>query len=153
MRALISLGVAAAWLAGPIGSANSQEQAHAIVGTAVVDVGAGRIVPDQTIVFQNGRILAVQAGSAPLPDGAVRIDGTGLYALPGLIDSHVHYAAPDVYDPLMIACGVAVVRDLGGPMEPTLARRDQMNQPGYRGPRMLAAGPILDCNPPLWPFS
>ena len=42
------------------------------------------------LVIRNGRIA--DPGSVPLP-GEEIIDGTGLYALPGLVDIHFHGAA------------------------------------------------------------
>lgn len=47
-----------------------------------------------TIVARGERILAVQPDEAPLPDEAEALDVTGLYVLPGLIDTHVHIATP-----------------------------------------------------------
>ena len=47
-----------------------------------------RIVPDSTILFENGRILA--SGPVEAPEGAEIIDAHGLYAGPGLVDEHLH---------------------------------------------------------------
>lgn len=47
------------------------------------------VLPDTTVVVQDGRIAALGARVA-LPRGAERIDGTGKTLLPGLIDSHAH---------------------------------------------------------------
>ncbi|XBQ17050.1 MAG: amidohydrolase family protein [Oceanicaulis sp.] len=44
---------------------------------------------DQTIVIDGARIAAAGPGIAP-PQGATVLDGTGLVALPGLIDAHTH---------------------------------------------------------------
>ncbi|MFG0241883.1 MAG: amidohydrolase family protein [Phycisphaerales bacterium JB054] len=125
----------------------------ALVGVAVVDVEQGVVIPGQTIVIEGGTIVAVTDDGAAVPEGATRIDVSGLYAVPGLIDSHVHYMTPEVTHPMMVAHGIAFVRDMGGYPAQTLALRDEMNEGGTRSPRMLAVGPIVDGNPPIWPFS
>ncbi|HEY3886882.1 MAG TPA: amidohydrolase family protein, partial [Vicinamibacterales bacterium] len=52
-------------------------------------VDAGRATPHQTIVVRGGRIAAIDdAAHAETAD--VTIDGAGLFAIPGLIDAHVH---------------------------------------------------------------
>ncbi|HXX94861.1 MAG TPA: N-acetylglucosamine-6-phosphate deacetylase [Planctomycetota bacterium] len=38
----------------------------------------------------DGRIEAIRPHGSPLPEGAVRVDGGGLTAVPGFIDLHVH---------------------------------------------------------------
>jgi imidazolonepropionase-like amidohydrolase len=48
-----------------------------------------RVVPNATVVFQNGVIVAAGA-NVKTPEGARVIDGTGKTLLPGLIDSHTH---------------------------------------------------------------
>ena len=134
-------------------AAQQDAATFALVDVAVVDVERGVVVPARTIVVSGDTIVAVQGTDAAIPEGARRIDATGLYAIPGLIDSHVHYMMPEVTHPMMVAHGVALVRDMGGYPEQTLTLRDEMNAGSARSPRMLAVGPIIDGNPPIWPFS
>lgn len=42
------------------------------------------------IVIRDGRIAAVESPGGAIPDSARVIDGRGLFAIPGLIDGHVH---------------------------------------------------------------
>ncbi len=125
----------------------------ALLGVSVIDVERGVVVPGQTVVVKDGLIAAVLDGETDVPADVRRIDATGLYAIPGLIDSHVHYVMPEVTHPMMVAHGIAMVRDMGGYTEQILALRDAMNAGAFRSPRMLAVGPIFDGNPPIWPFS
>jgi imidazolonepropionase-like amidohydrolase len=48
-----------------------------------------RVVPNATVVFDQGRITAVGAKAA-IPEGAEIIDGSGKTLLPGFIDAHAH---------------------------------------------------------------
>ena len=91
--------------------------AVAIVGVNVVDVRSGTVLPDRTVIVEQGRIRAVGTG-IPLPRGARVIDGRGggKYLMPALWDMHAHvYAISPLLDlPLYIAYGVTNVRDMQG---------------------------------------
>lgn len=61
-------------------------------------VEGGRLVTpdgvrDGTVVVRDGRVAALHAPGDPLPPGP-RLDASGRYVLPGLIDSHVHFRTP-----------------------------------------------------------
>jgi enamidase len=51
------------------------------------------VVPGDTIVTNNGKIVSIGSGAAP--DCDVAIDAGGMMAMPGLIDSHVHITFGD----------------------------------------------------------
>src|SRR5688572_10020632 len=94
----------------------SSSPALAFVGVTVVgmtlDAVPGR--PDQTVVVQEGQIMAVGArGAVVVPPGALKIDGAGKYLMPGLADMHVHleyFEDPTVLQ-LFLANGVTTVRN------------------------------------------
>ncbi len=110
---------------------------------AIVDVVSGRIVRDQTIVIDGGRIQQVGAGSdVNRHEDAHPIDCTGLYAIPGLWDMHIHW-----YDrgsmnlfPVNGVCGVRVMS--GIPFHHSW--RKQFEVKSSLGPRMLIASAIVD---------
>jgi N-acetylglucosamine-6-phosphate deacetylase len=57
-------------------------------GTAVLP---DREVPDSLVLLQDGRVAyAGPRAEERVPAGARRVDASGLYVLPGLIDTHVH---------------------------------------------------------------
>ena len=78
--------------------------------------------PDTTIVLEGKRVLAIYpSGSRPDPGGAQVHDLAGRYAIPGLIDAHVHISdvEPDIahYDAFLHALllgGVTGIRDMAG---------------------------------------
>src|SRR5580704_11429535 len=57
-------------------------------GTGPADTGAEYRTGH--VIVTGGRIAAVAAGPAPPVDGAVRVDGTGCLATPGLVNTHHH---------------------------------------------------------------
>ncbi len=71
-----------------------------IVGATVFDGAGGRIENGQVLIA-DGKIVAVAGPLADmaLPTGTVRIDGTGKFVTPGIIDVHSHlgvYPSPAV---------------------------------------------------------
>jgi imidazolonepropionase-like amidohydrolase len=83
-----------------------------------------RVVANQTVVIKNGLIVEIgDAKKVKLAKDAVRIDGTGKYLLPGLVDMHTHLLSdsdefPDSIGPdelrVMVANGVTTVRFMIG---------------------------------------
>ncbi|MGH2829089.1 MAG: hypothetical protein ACRDJM_01255 [Actinomycetota bacterium] len=67
-----------------------------VIRNATIMTAAGQEVANGSILFRDGRIVAVGA-SVDAPADAVVVDGTGKHVTPGIIDSHSHlgvYAAP-----------------------------------------------------------
>src|SRR3989441_1060194 len=70
--------------------------AAVLIRNATIMTATGQEIPDGSIFFKDGRIVAVGA-RVDAPANAVVVDGTGKYVTPGLIDDHSHlgvYAAP-----------------------------------------------------------
>ena len=121
----------------------------AIVHATVIDPGPATIRPDQTVIIQGDRIVAV--GHAPPPSGARVIDASGQFLIPGLWDMHVHSVfgdwfpgGRDVILPLYIANGVTGVRDMGGELNVLQGWRDSIAKGTLVGPTMVMSGPMLD---------
>lgn len=66
----------------------AQEPVTVLRAARVLD-GAGRTIPNGSVVVQGSRIIAV-APNATVPEGAKVYDLRGLTLLPGLIDAHDH---------------------------------------------------------------
>lgn len=65
--------------------AGAQQNDYAITGGTVVTV-SGRLIPNGTVLIQDGFITAVGA-NVTIPSGVERIDASGMYVYPGLIDA------------------------------------------------------------------
>ncbi len=122
-----------------------------ITHVSIVDVKKESIVSGQTVLIGGERIIAIQPGGEPLPEAVTKIDGSGKFLIPGLVDSHVHYVDSLTFGRLMLANGVTLVRDMGMPTEQAISLRDALNKGDLLGPEMVATGSILDGDPPLIP--
>lgn len=97
------------------------------------------LVEDTTLVLDGGRIAGVDEGSAP--PGSTTVDAAGLLLVPGFVDAHVHIGFADPAE--VLRRGVTTVRDLGWPEEAIFPLARASRSPGFEGPLVLAAGPIL----------
>ena len=65
-----------------------------VTSCSVLDVpeqGPCRVVPDQDILVEGGVIVWLgAAGTGPDSAGAETVDGSGLVAVPGLVNAHTH---------------------------------------------------------------
>jgi imidazolonepropionase-like amidohydrolase len=70
----------------------------AITGATVYDGEGGRI-ENGVVILADGVIRAVGGADTAIPEGAARVDGTGKWVTPGIIDVHSHlgdYPSPSV---------------------------------------------------------
>ncbi len=70
----------------------------AITGATIFDGEGGRI-DNGTVVLADGKVQAIGGADTAIPDNATRIDGTGKWVTPGVIDIHSHlgdYPSPSV---------------------------------------------------------
>jgi imidazolonepropionase-like amidohydrolase len=113
----------------------------AIIGATVIDGRGGPPIRDCVVLVEPPRIAAVIGSAAAIPPGAKRIDATGKYVLPGLMDANVHLMAAlrmedlvrheDGFEGLIreaaqiaLKNGVTTVFDTWGPREPLMRVRD-----------------------------
>ena len=102
-----------------------------------------------TIVVEGDRIESIHS-STPTISGARIIDGTGMYALPGLIDAHTHIGntgqgltgpitPPEYVFKLWLAHGITTVREVGSGMglDWTVDHRERSERGEITAPRMI----------------
>lgn len=91
----LSVGLAAC---GPAAEQAAPEQPASPTSSAVVYEGARLIVGDGSAPIENGAfsvddgsfIEVGAAGAVAVPDGAARVDLTGMTVIPAIVDAHVH---------------------------------------------------------------
>lgn len=129
-------------------------QGFALHDVSVVNPGLDREA-GRRVVVEGATIRDIsEAGDAPA-EGVAGSRYAGCYALPGLIDMHVHYPLlpsrwiPSTFDAaegaalLYLAYGVTTVRDAGN-FDGIWSRKQKMAEPDSPSPRMFCCGPILD---------
>jgi len=142
--------LAAILIAG--GAVTAQTSSLAITDVNVVDVVDGRIVPNSTVTITGETISGITRNGAA-PKGARIVDGRRKFLIPGLWDMHAHIQGNEkAWLPLFIANGVTGIRDMGADLDFILEVREATASGRTLGPRIIAAGPILDDAPGDWPF-
>jgi imidazolonepropionase-like amidohydrolase len=134
----------------------------AISGATLIDGTGNATISSSVILLEGNRIKKVgTTKSVPIPPGAQRIDATGKFIVPGLIDTHLHLElvglsdvgelSPEWDKPeklrqlieinarLDLFSGFTTVRDLGS-TRLVLRVRDDIIAGKVAGPRIIAAG-------------
>lgn len=130
---------------------------------------AGAVLPDMTVLVDEGRILSMgPASSIRVPQGAKRIDGRDKWLMPGLTDMHAHIGnarmlrlylnlpelkastirTDDLLTPFL-ANGVVRIMDMQA-MSETIGQRTEIEAGRLLGPQIIAAA-MIDGSKPHWP--
>lgn len=149
--------------------AHGEAAVTALVGGTLIDGYGGPPIRNSVILIEGERIADVgTVGTLDVPPEARVVSTEGMTVLPGLWDMHVHlmivghadYAHWDsVYPPLfedvimpaaarqLLLAGVTSARDLGGPLEESIAVRDAIRRGELPGPTLYVSGPFIQHRP------
>ena len=124
---------------------SEQKQADtttAFVNVNVIPMDTERVLENQTVIIEGGRITTIgPAAEVTISDGVEIIEGNGAYLMPGLADMHVHLdfdSDPD-YLRLFLAQGITTVRNLNG-IQQHFEWREQVATGNLFGPTILTSG-------------
>jgi imidazolonepropionase-like amidohydrolase len=154
-------------------SLDAQTRRIALVGGTLIDGNGARPIRNSVVLIEGERITAVgNVGTLAVPRDAQVISTEGMSVLPGLWDMHVHtminghsnYAhwdstytnsRTDVLSRTimpasarqLLMAGVTSARDLGAPLEESIAVRDAINSGKIPGPTLYVSGPFIQHAP------
>ncbi len=146
-----------------LGTLLSAQTSVAIHAGHVLDVKTGKMLADQVLLIEDGKLVkAGAAADVKPPADATRIELPNATILPGLIDAHPHLTMEPKfgYDRLAISvprealigaknarltllAGFTTVRNVGASGFTDVALRDAINAGDVPGPRLLVSGPAL----------
>ena len=121
----------------------------ALEHVSVIDATGAPARADRMVVIEDGRIRSI--GKNRKVPGATVIDASGKFLIPGLWDMHVHGAGRADYLDLFVANGVTGIRDMFDSLSEINKRRAEIRDGSRRGPRIVAAGRVLDGPTPILP--
>jgi imidazolonepropionase-like amidohydrolase len=137
---------------------NAKPRSLVINHVTIIDVTGNPLQVDMAITVDGGRITRISpASEAELPNGARIYDASGKFIIPGLWDMHVHILQEKRFAQaaaLLLAHGVLGIRDMGSPPEELdhlKEWRQQIDEGQLLAPRFVAAGPLVDGVPPMFP--
>jgi imidazolonepropionase-like amidohydrolase len=144
-------------------SEEKKKEIKVIKGGTLIDATGAEPVENAVVVIEGSKITAVgRAEEIEIPEKAKVIDATGKTVMPGLIDSHMHFGGmktdkfmeemmirppelgliKSVFDAKdLLEAGFTTVKDCGG--SNGIRLRQAIAEGTIRGPRIVAAGPIL----------
>ena len=143
-------------LSSPRAIQESRPQDLVLHGVTVFDSLTGRLVPNQRILIRDDRIVDVDP-RVPLGENTSLLDAQGMYAIPGLIDAHVHlthilyqsHMTGDEILPYFLGTGVTAVRSTGDNVPAqTLIERYAERHPDI-SPRIFRCSFLIGDRPPI----
>lgn len=127
-------------------------QTTAFIGVNVIPMDREHVLRNQTVIVRDGVIAEIgDAKKVKVPKDASKIDATGKYLIPGLVDMHTHLLSdgPEYPDSIaedelkvMVANGVTTIRFMIGTPE-LLAYRSQSAKGEIIAPTIFVASPHL----------
>ncbi|MBA2628125.1 MAG: amidohydrolase family protein [Gemmatimonadales bacterium] len=122
----------------------------ALIGATVIDGSGGTPLPDAVIVVRGTHIESITPREGfEIPKNTRKVDVSGTWIIPGLIDAHAHVAPWAL--PRYLAWGVTTVRDVHGTLDTIIRLRERASLNALPGPRIFSAGAMIDGTPTTYP--
>ena len=139
-----------------VSCSSPRKPAIVIPHVTVIDMTGAVPLLDQTVVIEKQRISNLGPSAAvDIPRGAQIVDARGKFLIPGLVDMHIHLTAAGEPDgsrkfiiPLLLANGIANVRDMGSYLDSILPLRKEIEEGKRFGPSIITPRTYLDGSPP-----
>jgi imidazolonepropionase-like amidohydrolase len=145
---VVLLGAVSALPAQSRGVEHGQRYDRLVIRNVVVIDGKGTPARGPLDIVVEGNKIAAVRGANTRPDAYKNekhvLDGTGMYLLPGLINSHVHIqderaGVPQPFEyeyKVWLSCGITTVRDVGSETAKTLVERRKSQEGSIVAPRL-----------------
>ncbi len=147
-------------LVAPLSAAETR---YAVSCGSLLDPATNSVKQNVVVLTQGALVQQIQDSANPVPEGAIKIDLSKGFCLPGLIDVHDHLTSDPSdsgYSSLGISvsrstvtgvrnarttllAGFTTVRNVGASGYSDVALRDGINAGDIPGPRMFVSGPAL----------
>ncbi len=131
---VLSMSFAVAAVAGVSG-----RQVTVYTGATVIDGVGDEPLRNATVVVVDGRIRHVGSGEVAVPADAARVDLSGRFVIPGLVDAHVHINGLDAAR-RALRSGVTTARSMGAAFYADVGLRELHARSPVDAPQVVAAG-------------
>lgn len=124
----------------------------ALTGATIITMKGDEVLQNATVLIDRNRIKAIgTSGSVTVPAGAQKVDVSGKYIIPGLIDVHAHIGTgsnditPQTHWGYYanLAFGVTTAHDPSSGTEMVFSNSEMIKNGTLVGPRLFSTGTIL----------
>ncbi|MBI1804789.1 MAG: PD40 domain-containing protein [Ignavibacteria bacterium] len=122
----------------------------ALIGATVISMKGDEVIPNATILVEKNRIKEIGPSSSVLvPTGAAKVDVSGKYVMPGMIDVHAHVGFESLPPETNwryyanLAFGVTTTHDPSSNTEMVFSNSEMIKAGMMIGPRLYSTGAIL----------
>jgi imidazolonepropionase-like amidohydrolase len=126
------------------------QRSYVLEGARIFDGVQNRILEEKVIVVDGGLITGIgRKNEVIIPSNAKRINVTGKFIMPGLIDAHAHYESPrDLLQ--MLAWGVTSVNCMFESTSQALEMEQRTASATDKSPQIYAMAPIFTAKGGWW---
>jgi imidazolonepropionase-like amidohydrolase/Tol biopolymer transport system component len=124
----------------------------ALVGATVISMKGDEVIPNATIIIDRNRITEIgPSSSISIPDGTTKVDVSGKFIMPGIVDVHAHIPTqsdditPQMHWPYYVnlSFGVTTVHDPSSNTQWVFSNSEMLKAGILVGPRLYSTGTIL----------